>query len=123
MLVVGIIASAISASNALQKTAGHIAILDSVRRWDRLVTLPAMLLVWALGLTLAVQGVWFNAPWLMIKLAFVLLLSIMHGVLSGTLRRLAHARQSPLTTTIRYTPAAIVVCVLVVVSLVVIKPV
>ncbi len=41
-----------------------------VRRWDRGMTTPAMLLVWALGLALAVDGGWFPSRWLRVKLVF-----------------------------------------------------
>ena len=60
-----------------------------VRRWDQAVTTPAMLLVWTLGLILATSGHWFAETWLQIKFAFVLVLSGLHGVQSGRLRRLA----------------------------------
>lgn len=60
-----------------------------IRRWDQTVTTPAMLLVWALGLTLATTGHWFADGWLQAKLAFVLVLSGLHGIQSGRLRRLA----------------------------------
>ena len=60
-----------------------------VRRWDQMVTTPAMLLVWTLGLILATSGHWFAETWLQIKLVFVLILSGLHGVQSGRLRRLA----------------------------------
>lgn len=77
--------------------------LDAVRRWDRRVTSPAMLLVWALGIAMAVQGGWFASRWLMAKLAVVLALSALHGVLSGTLRRAA--RDDGSATTIAGLPA------------------
>jgi uncharacterized membrane protein len=64
---------------------------DAVRisGWNRWVTTPAMLAVWALGLTLASLGKWWPFGWLHIKLLFVLLLSALHGMQSGALRRLA----------------------------------
>lgn len=49
---------------------------------------PAMIVTLALGLWLAVQEGWFRAPWLHAKLVLVLLLTGLHGVLSGRLRRL-----------------------------------
>ena len=64
-------------------------IARGVRRWDQVVTTPAMLLVWALGLTLATMGHAFADGWLQAKLLFVLILSGLHGVQSGRLRRLA----------------------------------
>lgn len=57
-------------------------------RWDRLVTVPAMLLVWVTGATIAVEAGWFASPWLWAKLAFVLALTGLHGIQSGKLRRL-----------------------------------
>lgn len=65
------------------------AMARAVRRLDQLVTAPAMLLVWALGLTLAMGGNWFADPWLQAKLVFVVILSGVHGIQSGRLRRLA----------------------------------
>ena len=69
--------------------AGAGSIARGIRRWDQAVTTPAMLLVWALGLTLATTGHWFADGWLQVKLGFVLVLSGLHGVQSGRLRRLA----------------------------------
>jgi len=57
-------------------------------RWDRLATVPAMLLVWVTGATIAVEAGWFASPWLWAKLAFVLALTGLHGIQSGKLRRL-----------------------------------
>lgn len=65
------------------------AMARGVRRWDQAVTTPAMLLVWSLGLSLAVTGHWFADGWIQAKLACVGLLSGLHGVQSGRLRRLA----------------------------------
>lgn len=59
-----------------------------VARWDRRVTVPAMLVVWVTGATIAAEGAWFASPWLWAKLAFVLALTGLHGVQSGRLRRL-----------------------------------
>lgn len=90
-----------------------------LRRWDQAVTTPAMLLVWALGLTLAMSGHWFADGWLQLKLLFVLLLSAVHGVQSGHLRRLASGTaRAPLT----WAPSVIIGCVLVIAILAVAKP-
>jgi putative membrane protein len=63
--------------------------VSAVRAWDHRLTTPAMLLVWGLGLTLGLSQGWFSAHWLQAKLVFVLVLSALHGVQSGTFRRLA----------------------------------
>jgi uncharacterized membrane protein len=48
-----------------------------------------MLVVWALGLTLAMQGGWGSSGWLKLKFVCVLTLSALHGMQSGALRRIA----------------------------------
>lgn len=65
------------------------AMATTVRLWDHRLTTPAMLLVWAFGLELALSGAWFESGWLRAKLVLVVVLSGIHGVQSGTLRRLA----------------------------------
>ncbi|WP_242140454.1 CopD family protein [Sphingomonas sp. TREG-RG-20F-R18-01] len=89
-----------------------------VRRWDRAVTTPAMLLVWTLGLILATSGHWFTETWLQVKFAFVLLLSGLHGVQSGRLRRLATGSAvRPLRTA-----PIVLACLLVIALMAVAKP-
>ena len=68
---------------------GSAPVARVVRRWDRAVTTPAMLLVWAFGLALALTGHWFADLWLQAKLVVVVVLSGIHGVQSGRLRRMA----------------------------------
>ena len=86
VLAVAIFLAAVPAADAGASSA------RGIRRWDQAVTTPAMLLVWAFGLTLAMTGHWFADGWLQAKLAFVLALSGLHGVQSGRLRRLAGGR-------------------------------
>lgn len=50
---------------------------------------PAMLVVWAAGLTIATQGGWFGDAWLQVKLTMVIVLSGLHGAMAGQLRRVA----------------------------------
>jgi uncharacterized membrane protein len=57
--------------------------------WNARVTTPAMLVVWALGFTLAMQGGWGSSDWLKLKFVCVLTLSALHGMQSGALRRIA----------------------------------
>lgn len=70
--------------------------VQTLRAWHREVTTPAMLIVWALGIVLAQQGGWFTSPWLQAKLALVVVLSALHGVQSGALRRLAGGSALPM---------------------------
>lgn len=59
-----------------------------MKRWDSILVIPAMLTVWAFGIALAVDGGWFRSGWLDAKLAFVLIVSALHGMQSGRLRRI-----------------------------------
>jgi putative membrane protein len=90
-----------------------------IRRWDHIVTTPAMLLVWALGLGIGGAGHWFNAPWLSVKLVFVVILSAVHGMQSGRLRRICQgASIRPLHASL---PVA-VTCAVIIAILAVAKP-
>lgn len=68
---------------------GTRAVLGEAVRWDRWMTTPAMLLAWICGLALANGGQWLGAPWLSVKLVLVVVLSALHGMQSGSLRRMA----------------------------------
>jgi protoporphyrinogen IX oxidase len=122
MLAAAVTIAGFGGSGAVAQASDRATILATVRRWDQRVTSPAMLLVWGLGVSLALQSGAFAEPWLMLKLGFVLMLSAVHGVLSGTLRRLTHMGGSPALSILRRSPVAIVASVLVIVVLVVIKP-
>ncbi|MGY3622748.1 CopD family protein [Bradyrhizobium sp. USDA 10063] len=87
-------------------------------RSERWLTTPAMLLVWAFGLTLAVTAGWFSSTWLQVKLAFVVLLSAGHGIQSGQLRRLVRKKAVEPRTML----PLILVSLLAVVVLAVVKP-
>jgi uncharacterized membrane protein len=91
-------------------------------RWDRRVTVPAMLIAWTCGLALASQGHWWTATWLSVKLALVIGLSAVHGVQAGSLRRM---RDNPVrrpAAWLRYATAIVVGGVAAIVFLVVAKP-
>lgn len=64
-----------------------LSFLKQLKTYDRIITSPAMVAAWVLGILLAVQGGWFAQSWLAIKIPLVLILSGLHGVLAGKLRR------------------------------------
>lgn len=64
-------------------------LLARLHGWDRRVTGPAMGLAWILGIWMVVDAGWLGANWLWVKLVIVALLSALHGMLAGNLRRLA----------------------------------
>jgi putative membrane protein len=51
------------------------------RRLLTIIINPAMVVTWALGLWLAYEGGWFKAEWLHVKLALVIALSAVHGLM------------------------------------------
>jgi putative membrane protein len=67
-----------------------------IEREDRartIILMPAMLIVWTLGLMLAVHLGAFDQPWLMAKLALVVLLSGYQGWIMSYGRKLAAGRR------------------------------
>ena len=121
MLIASIALSILSASPQPRSPAALQAIA-AVRRWNRIVTTPAMLLVWGLGLAMAVQGNWFSSWWLMLKLAIVVALSALAGVQSGTLRRASSAPGWKVPAWLRYAAPSTLAAVLAIAILVVTKP-
>nr|WP_297525614.1 CopD family protein [uncultured Roseateles sp.] len=94
----------------------------AVLRWDRRVTTPAMLAVWALGIGLASWGGWFGALWLSAKLPIVVALSGLHGILTATLRRHVEHRERPAPPWIRHAPVVAIVGSIAIALLATIKP-
>ena len=99
------------------------ALIESISRWDRRVTSPTLLVVWGAGLTLALQGGWFPARWLIVKLGIVALMSALHGVLSGMLRRLGDSDAPSPPSRLQYASLLILGGVTAIVILVVVKPI
>ncbi len=58
------------------------------RRLYRLVTDPAIMIAWILGITLIIKGGWWPAHWLLVKLALATGLASLHGLFAFQLRRL-----------------------------------
>ena len=122
VLAVAITIVAVSGRQGELEAAYRRAICDYVRRWDRRVTTPAMLLVWIAGFSLALTAHWFPQTWLLLKLVVVVLLSALHGVLSGTLRSLSASEAPGVPPPLRYAAATIVTSVVIIIVLAVIKP-
>jgi putative membrane protein len=96
--------------------------LGVVRRWDRCVTTPAMIFAWGLGMTMAVQAGWLGSGWLTIKLVFAVVLSALHGLVSGALRRTGAGMPRPVDSILRYAAPATIVGVAIISFLVIAKP-
>jgi uncharacterized membrane protein len=91
--VAGILISSLAISIAGQfnkpRCAQTMLALKAVRRWDRSVTSPAMLLFWILGIAMALQAGYYHSTWFWIKVSLAFALGGLHGALSGNLRRMA----------------------------------
>ena len=104
------------------RDAARTAALRRQRAWDRFVTSPAMIALWALGLYLAQASGQFAARWLSVKLVIVVALSALHGALAGHLRRATADPARPVPRWLGYAPAAVAASVAAVAVLAVAKP-
>lgn len=121
MLIMALVLSMLRAG-ALERSASEVRLLQAVRRWDQRVTSPAMGLAWILGVALVYFGGFHTAGWLVLKLVIVLLLSALHGVQSGYLRRLADAPEQEASALLKHSGALTIAGVLIIAVMVVLKP-
>jgi putative membrane protein len=92
------------------------------RRLLRFIMLPALIVTWISGLTLAAEAGFFSAGWLHGKLALVLLMSALHGYFSVTQKKLAAGRNEKSAAFFRILNEAPTILMIGIVILVVIKP-
>jgi protoporphyrinogen IX oxidase len=92
------------------------------RRLLKLIINPAMIVTWVLGLWLAWQGNWFAAPWLHVKLALVILLSGVHGMMSRYVKDFAADRNRKSQKFYRIFNEVPTVLMILIVFVVVLKP-
>lgn len=98
------------------------SLIASIRGWDGRVTVPALLLTWALGIALGALSGSFRSGWLSAKLVFVIVLSGLHGMQAGMLRRVAAHPEARIPAFVRWLPGLIALSVLAIAVLVVVKP-
>jgi len=115
------ISASIAASSGYEKST-NAAGFNRLKRVNRLITTPSMVLAWILGLTLAIEGAWFGSNWLSAKLIFVLILSAVHGVQTKTLRKLLMSPGTRISLVVRLSPVIVVLCGLLIVWLALTKP-
>ncbi len=92
------------------------------RRLLNAIINPAMLVAWVLGLWLAWEGFGFSGGWLHAKIAAVLVLSGIHGYLSGATRKFAQDRNTKPARHWRIVNEVPTVLMIVIVVLVIVKP-
>jgi putative membrane protein len=83
---------------------------------------PAMMIAWILGLWLGWKGFGFNAGWLYVKFAAVVMLSAFHGYLSRSVRDFAADRNNKTARHWRMMNEVPTVLMLVIVIMVIVKP-
>jgi putative membrane protein len=97
-------------------------LVDAVRRFNRAVTGPALVIAWVCGIWLALRVGWFASHWLQLKLFLVVVLSAAHGNLSAGLRRACAPVPVVPSRAWRVTPALALVATAVIVWLALMKP-
>lgn len=96
--------------------------VERERRLLKIILLPSIIVVWVLGLLLAMTTGAFSQGWFHAKLLFVLALSGYHGWLSAYAKKLARGERSMDGKTLRLLNEVPGLAAVVIVILVVIKP-
>lgn len=105
-----------------QKAPLPTTLLEFVRQWSRKVTSPAMVLLWLMGIAMVVLHGKLPHLWLVLKILVVIGLSGIHGVLTGTLRRLATGTSTRIPGIVSQATALVVIAVALIILLVVFRP-
>jgi protoporphyrinogen IX oxidase len=92
------------------------------RRLLKAIINPAMIITWILGLVLVWQGGWITSGWLHGKLALVLALSAVHGILSKQVKVFAADQNTRPTRYFRIINEVPTVLMIGIVILVIVKP-
>jgi protoporphyrinogen IX oxidase len=92
------------------------------RRLLKAIINPAMIAAWILGIVLAWQGGWLSSGWLHAKLALVLALSALHGVLVRHVKAFAADRNTRPARYFRILNEVPTVLMIGIVILVIVKP-
>ena len=92
------------------------------RRLLKAIMTPAMIATWIFGLWLAYEGHLFTAPWLHAKIALVVVLSGIHGMMAKWVREFAQDRNTRSTRFYRIANEGPTILMVLIVLLVVLKP-
>lgn len=92
------------------------------RRLLKAIMTPAMIVAWIAGLVLMWQGEWYRSGWMHGKLALVLLLSGIHGLLAARRRAFAEDRNVHSGRSYRILNEAPTLLMIGIVVLVIVKP-
>ncbi|RPF71395.1 CopD family protein [Aurantiacibacter spongiae] len=98
------------------------AYVERERKLLKIILLPAIIVVWVLGIALAIAiGAW-DQTWLHVKLLFVLILSGYHGYLSAYAKKLARGERPLAGRTLRLLNEVPGIAIAIIVILVIVKP-
>lgn len=95
--------------------------IQTIRAWEKWLSNPGSILVWATGLYLAVSGNWYHNHWFMLKATLAFFLGGIHGIFSVKIRKYYQDGQIPALPMAGFI-AAIGIMVSVIIYLVVLKP-
>ncbi len=96
--------------------------IERERRLVRIILNPAMIIVWVLGLMLAVDIGAFSAPWFLLKLLAVMGLSAYHGWMIGYTKKLARGERVMGDRALRLMNEVPGVAAAIIIILVIVKP-
>lgn len=95
---------------------------ERTRTLSKVILIPSIILVWVLGLALAVSIGAFSQGWFHAKLLLVLILSGYHGWMSATAKKMARGERPLAEKQLRLLNEVPAVIAIVVVILVIVKP-
>jgi putative membrane protein len=88
----------------------------------KFIMTPAMIVTWLAGIALVVLGQWVGAGWLHAKLALVLVMTVIHGLLSHWTAEFAYDRNTHTQKFFRIVNEIPTLLLILIVILVVVKP-
>ena len=88
----------------------------------KFIMTPAMIVTWLAGIALVVLGQWVGAGWLHAKLALVLVMTVIHGLLSHWMTEFAYDRNTHTQKFFRIVNEIPTLLLILIVILVVVKP-
>ncbi len=72
----------------------ELARLRLVRKWEKVITTPAMICTFVSGLYIALTLNFFGSGWLFAKITIVMMLAAVHGVQAGWMRRMLSSEEA-----------------------------
>ena len=100
----------------------RVGVIAALRKYDRTVTTAALAGAWIFGIWLIIGYVGFSEGWLHAKLLFVILLSALHGMQQGWMRRMQADPKLDPPAFVRLGLPIIIVSAVIIIGLAIINP-